>query len=46
MKFSRQKYNWTGQHLAAALDKFGVPMKEKKELLAAIGSMQGDIVGK
>ena len=46
MNFTRQENNWTGQHPMAALDKVGVPNKEKKELLAAIGSMQGDIVDK
>ena len=46
MKSSRLEFNRTGQHLAAAFDKFGVPKREKKELLAAIGSMLGDIEGK
>ncbi len=46
MKSSRQEFNRTGQRLAAAFDEFGVPKKEMKELLAAIGSMLGDIEGK
>lgn len=32
--------------LVKALDKFKVPEKEKKELLGALGGMQGDIVEK
>jgi hemoglobin len=32
--------------LAATLDKFKVPAKEKGELLGALGGMKGDIVGK
>ena len=46
MNISRDEFSWTGGHLAAALDKFKVPAKEKNELLAAIGSMQNQIVGK
>ncbi|MEQ9640109.1 MAG: group 1 truncated hemoglobin [Alphaproteobacteria bacterium] len=45
MNISQEEFNWTGGHLAAALDKFNVPAKEKNELLTAIGSMQNDIVG-
>ncbi len=45
MNISQDEFNWTGEHLAAALDKFNVPAKEKNELLTAIGSMQNDIVG-
>ncbi len=45
MNISNEEFGWTGQHLVAALDKFDVPAKEKNELLGAIGSMQGDIVG-
>ena len=30
----------------ATLDKFKVPGKERKELLAIVGSLKGDIVGK
>ncbi len=46
MNITNEQFNITGGHLAAALDKFNVPMKEKNELLSAIGSMQKDIVGK
>ncbi len=45
MNISNEEFAWTGEHLAGALDKFNVPDKEKNELLGAIGSMQGDIVG-
>lgn len=45
MHITQAEFNWTGEHLAAALDKFKVPAKEKNELLTAIGSMQDDIVG-
>jgi hemoglobin len=46
MNISREEFDRTGMHLAAALDRFGVPEKEKGEVLAAIGSMQGDVIGK
>ena len=36
----------TVKHLAASLDKFKVPQKEKDELLAAASSLKGDIVEK
>lgn len=33
-------------HLVATLDKFRVPMREKNDLLAALGPIRGDIVEK
>ena len=45
MNITAEEFVWTGEHLAGALDKFSVPDNEKGELLDAIGSMQGDIVG-
>ena len=45
MDITNEEFAWTGEHLAGALDKFNVPEQEKNELLGAIGSMQGDIVG-
>ena len=45
MNISDEEFAWTGEHLAKALDKLNVPEQEKNELLSAIGSMQGDIVG-
>ena len=46
MKITKAEFNITGAHLAASLDKFKVPEKEKNELLSAIGGMEKDIVGK
>ncbi len=34
------------KHFIATLDKFKVPAKEKNELLAIVGPLKGDIVGK
>lgn len=45
MNITQAEFNWTGEHLAAALDTYNVPPKEKNELLTAIGSMQPQIVG-
>jgi hemoglobin len=45
MNLSKREFQITGEHLASALDKFKVPAKEKNELMAAIGSMEGQIVG-
>ena len=46
MNVTAGEFDATGQALSAALDKFNVPATEKKELLAAIGGMRNDIVGK
>lgn len=46
MNITEAEFNATGENLAKALDESGVPDKEKNELLAAIGSMQNQIVGK
>lgn len=45
MNITPDQFQWTGEHLAAALDKFNVPEKEAGQVLAAAGSMQDDIVG-
>jgi hemoglobin len=45
MKITKEEFNWTGGHLAAALDTYKVPAREKNELLTAIGSMEPQIVG-
>jgi hemoglobin len=45
MNITQAEFNITGEHLAAALDKYNVPAKEKNELLTAIGAMQPQIVG-
>ena len=39
-------WNVSVKHLVATLDKFKVPDKEKGEVLAAISSLKGDIVGR
>jgi len=39
-------WNTSVNHLVATLDKFKVPEKEKGEVLAAVGGLKGDIVGK
>jgi hemoglobin len=46
MNVTQGEFDATGQALAAALDKFNVPAAEKNQLLAAIGGMRNDIVGK
>ena len=45
MNITTEEFNWTGAHLAAALDKFNVPEREKNEVLGAVGGLQGQIVG-
>jgi len=39
-------WNLTVKHLVETLDKFKVPDKEKNEVLAAVSSLKGDIVGR
>jgi len=39
-------WNASVNHLIATLDKFKVPAKEKDEVVAAIGGLKGDIVGR
>ncbi len=46
MNISQVEFNALVGDLVAALDKFSVPQKEKDELLAILGPMQADIVGK
>ena len=45
MKLTSAQWDKGVQHLTATLDKFKVGAKEKQEVLAAIGSLKGDIVG-
>lgn len=40
------EWRQTVTHLGASLDRFHVPQKEKDEVLAALGSLRGDIVEK
>lgn len=46
MNITEAAFNATGEDLGKALDEMKVPAKEKGELLAAIGSLQSQIVGK
>lgn len=45
MRITAAEFNAMGEDLAKALDFFGVATADKDELLKAIGSMKGDIVG-
>lgn len=45
MNVTKDEFAWTAENLAAALDSLGVPEQEKGEVLALIGTMEGDIVG-
>jgi hemoglobin len=44
MKISDAEFNALVEDLVKSLDKFKVPAQEKGELLAALGSLKGDIV--
>lgn len=46
MSITVAEFNVTGGHLAASLDLFKVPAREKNELLTAVGGLQDQIVGK
>ena len=46
MGISKAEWNAAAGHLVATLDKFKVPEAEKKEVLAAITSLEKDIVEK
>lgn len=46
MGISKAEWNAAAAHLVATLDKFKVPEGEKKEVLAAITSLEKDIVEK
>ena len=46
LNITESDWNLTVRHLTATLDKFKVPEKEKNEVLQAIGSQKGDIVGR
>lgn len=46
MGISKAEWNTAAGHLVATLDKFKVPEAEKKEVLAAITSLEKDIVEK
>ena len=44
MGVTKTDFNIVAGHLAATLDKFKVPAKEKQELLGIIGSLQGQVI--
>ena len=46
MGVTNPNFDQVSSHLVATLDKFKVPKTEKGELLAIIGGLRGDIVGK
>jgi hemoglobin len=46
LKITEDDWNTSVKHLVATLDKFKVPEKEKGEVLGAISSLKGDIVGR
>jgi hemoglobin len=45
MGITEGQFNAMGEDMLKTLDKFSVPEQEKGELMALLGSMQGDIVG-
>jgi hemoglobin len=45
MKITEAEWNATVENMAKALDKHKVAEREKKDVLAALGPMKGDIVG-
>jgi len=45
MKITDAEFNAAAADLAASLDKFNVPKKEKDELLGVVAGTKGDIVG-
>jgi hemoglobin len=46
MNITADEFNAMGEDMAKALDELKVPAKEKGEVLALLGSMQNEIVGK
>jgi len=46
MNIAKDEFNAMGADMLKTLEKFKVPEQEKSEVMAALGSMQGDIVGK
>lgn len=46
MNLTEDEFNALVEDLVKALDKLNVPEREKGELLAALGGMKGDIIGK
>jgi hemoglobin len=46
MNITADEFGWTASNLSAALDSLNVPEPEKGELLAIVGSLQDQMVGK
>ncbi len=46
LNITEEEFNRVAVNLGNALDKFSVPQKEKGELLAIIGSLKGQVVGR
>ena len=46
LNITKEEWDASVKHLTATLDKFKVPEKEKSEVLAAIGTLEKDIVEK
>ncbi len=44
LQITKEEWDISVKHLIATLDKFKVPDKEKKEVLAAVGGLEKDIV--
>lgn len=45
MAITEDQFNAMGEDMLMTLDKFAVPEREKGEVMALLGSMQGDIIG-
>ncbi len=46
LHITEAEWNASAAHLTETLNKFKVPPKEQQEVMAAIGSLKGDIVGR
>lgn len=46
LNITEEDWNSSVKQLAATLDKFKVPEREKNEVLGAVSGLKGDIVGR
>jgi len=46
LNITEEDWNSSVKHLEETLDKFKVPAREQQEVLTAIGSLKGQIVGR
>lgn len=44
-RITEDEFNWTAEHLVAALNHFKVPQAEQDELIAIVGSLKDSVVG-